>query len=123
MTITASCHCGAVTITVPSAPEKLTDCNCSICRRIGALWSYYPPQDVQVAHPEGGLDGYIQGDRSLTTWRCHTCGCTTHWTATDPDLGRMAVNARLMPPEVMRTARIRRFDGADTWTFLDEDAP
>jgi len=32
----------------------------------------------------------------------------------------MAVNARMMPPEVVRAARIRPFDGADTWKFLDE---
>jgi hypothetical protein len=122
MTVTATCHCGAVTIEVPVAPEAVTSCNCSICRRIGALWAYYPPQDVRVTHAEGAVDGYSQGDRSLTNWRCHTCGCATHWTAIDPDYDRMAVNARLMPPEIVSAARIRRFDGADTWTFPDEVA-
>ncbi len=120
MTVTATCHCGAIRIEA-AAPEKLTDCNCSLCRRIGGLWAYYVPSDVIVSHGEGALDGYIQGDRSLTTWRCHVCGCVTHWTAIDPTYQRMAVNARLMPPDIVAAARIRRFDGADTWTFLDED--
>ncbi|MFT3809045.1 MAG: GFA family protein [Micropepsaceae bacterium] len=120
MTVTATCHCGAVSIETASAPETLTNCNCSLCRRTGALWAYYPPSAVRVAHPHDGLDGYIQGDRSLTTWRCRTCGCITHWTAVDPAYERMAVNARLMPPEIVRAARVRNFDGADTWTFLDE---
>jgi hypothetical protein len=31
----------------------------------------------------------------------------------------MGVNARLMDPAVVAAARIRRFDGADTWEFLD----
>ncbi len=119
MTVTATCHCGAVSIQA-AAPETLTDCNCSLCRRIGGYWAYYKPAEVRVTHPENGLDGYIQGDRSLTTWRCRACGCTTHWTATDPTLQRMAVNARMMPPDIVRAARIRRFDGADTWTFLDD---
>ena len=33
----------------------------------------------------------------------------------------MGVNARLMAPEIVAAARVRRFDGADTWTFLDEN--
>jgi hypothetical protein len=28
------------------------------------------------------------------------------------------VNARMMPPDVMARARVRRFDGADTWKEL-----
>jgi len=46
--IEASCHCGAVRIEVPSAPETVTSCNCSICRRYGVLWAYYQPQSVRV---------------------------------------------------------------------------
>lgn len=122
MTVTATCHCGAVVLEVPDAPEKVTSCNCSICRRLGAIWSYYPPEQVKVSAASDALHGYVQGDRTLTTWRCATCGCPTHWTAFDPALGRMAVNARLMPPEVLASAKIRRFDGAATWTFLDEEA-
>ena len=30
-----SCHCGAVRLRLPSTPEVATDCNCSLCRRIG----------------------------------------------------------------------------------------
>jgi len=119
MTVTATCHCGAVSLTVATAPDKVTSCNCSICRRYGAIWAYYHPNDVSLPD-EAALDGYIQGDRSLTTWRCKTCGCVTHWTPTDPALGRMAVNIRLLPPEILAAAHIRRFDGADTWEFIDE---
>src|SRR5688572_27281889 len=32
--IRASCHCGAVTIDLAARPERLTSCNCSICRRL-----------------------------------------------------------------------------------------
>jgi hypothetical protein len=31
----------------------------------------------------------------------------------------MGVNARLMEPAIVAAARVRRFDGADTWTFLE----
>ena len=66
--LTATCHCGAVRIEVPAAPATTTDCNCSICRRYGTLWAYYP-------------DGYVRGDRTLRFVRCRACGCwcVTHW--------------------------------------------
>ena len=115
--IEATCHCGAVRIEVPSAPDAVTSCNCSICRRLALRMSYYNPVDVTV---HGATDSYQWGDKSLAFHRCKACGCTTHWSPSDPAADRMGVNARLMPPEILAAARVRRFDGADTWTFLDE---
>lgn len=34
--ITASCHCGAVRLETEVPPEEVTECNCSICRRLGS---------------------------------------------------------------------------------------
>jgi hypothetical protein len=39
--IESSCHCGVVKLEIQSAREEVNDCNCSICRRYGALWAYY----------------------------------------------------------------------------------
>src|SRR5437763_8152672 len=39
--LSATCHCGSVRIHVRRAPRTVTHCNCSICRRYGALW-YQP---------------------------------------------------------------------------------
>ena len=115
-----TCHCGAVTVELPSAPEKATDCNCSICRRLGALWAYYEFGTVRITgHPEN-TQQYIQGDRTLSTVRCATCGCVTHWEPVPPEPGKHhGVNLRNFDPKVLASVRIRRFDGADTWTFLD----
>jgi hypothetical protein len=115
--IEASCHCGTVRLEVPTAPETVRSCNCSICRRIGGLWAYYDPKTVCVA---GDTDRYVWGDKALKLHRCRTCGCTTHWSPVDPSYPRMGVNARLMPPEIVNAARVERFDGADTWTVLGE---
>ena len=35
-----SCHCGAVHWHFEGVPESATACNCSVCRRYGALWVY-----------------------------------------------------------------------------------
>ncbi len=48
-----SCHCGAVRLTLPHAPDVATDCNCSLCRRIGGPTVYYEFGTVKIeGHPE-----------------------------------------------------------------------
>jgi len=106
--IEASCHCGAVRIEVDTAPESVTACRCSICRRYGTLWAYYAPRQVRVAGP---TEFYMWGDREIEFHRCRTCGCITHWAPAGKSLDRMGVNARLMPPEFVAAARLRESDG------------
>lgn len=115
--VEASCHCGAVKLEIARAPETVTDCNCSICRRYGTLWAYCEPRDVAIS---GETQPYWWDDHSLEFLRCKTCGCVTHWAPVDPKVNRMGVNARLMEPEVLAGARVRKFDGAKTHRYLDE---
>ena len=115
-----TCHCGAISITLPAAPKEAISCNCSMCRRLGAIWAYYEFGTVMVSgHPEHTRE-YIQGDKTLRTIRCSTCGCTTHWEPLDRESGaRHGVNLRNFDPELLESTHVRRFDGADTWEFLD----
>lgn len=106
--ISASCHCGAVRCEVDVAPETVTSCACSICRRYATLWAYYSPKQVRVS---GATDIYMWADRDLEFHRCKVCGCVTHWASVDKSYDRMAVNARLMEPAVVAAAKIYRSDG------------
>ncbi len=114
-----SCHCGAVQFELSAAPEKLVDCNCTICRRLGALWGHVSIDCVKVTAPELGTIAYVHGERSRAMHSCKSCGCTTHWENLEPEGDHMAVNFRMCDPEVIADFRICRFDGADTWEFLD----
>lgn len=116
--IEAACHCGRVRLTIAAAPTEVTDCNCSICRRYGVLWAYYPPAEVGVAAAEG-TDVYMWDDRSIRFHRCPACGCVTHGSAVDAGRDRMGVNARLMAPAVLAAARVRHLDGAVSERYLD----
>lgn len=115
--IESSCHCGAVLLKIERAPEEVTDCNCTLCRRYGALWAYYSPKEVQVT--KDATDIYLWGERNIEFHRCRSCGCLTHWAPVDKTYDRMGVNARLMAPEVLARARVRQFDGADSCKYLD----
>ncbi len=63
--IRVACHCGAVRLSVEPAPRWVLDCNCSICRRYGALWAYTqdsggkPVVHASVVQGAGGLEAYI----------------------------------------------------------------
>ena len=114
-----SCHCGAVHFKLDLGPDTITDCNCSICRRYGVLWAYYQPKQVTIAPPMGATDIYMWDDRAVEFHRCKTCGCLTHWAPVDQAIDRMAVNARMLEPDVLAIARVRRLDGAVTGEYLD----
>ena len=94
MTICGSCHCGAVTIEAPSAPEWVNSCNCSFCRKSGWLVAYYP--DDGGVRVTGETASYIWGDRMISLHHCPTCGCGTHWQSTGESYGRIGINARLL---------------------------
>jgi hypothetical protein len=115
--IESSCDCGAVHLKINRVPDEVTDCNCTLCRRYGALWAYYSPKDVIV--PGGLTDTYMRGAKQIEFHRCKNCGCVTHWAPLDKTRDRMGVNARLIEPEVLARARIRRLDGLNTWKLLD----
>jgi hypothetical protein len=118
--VEASCHCGAVRMRLAEQPQRVTSCNCSLCRRLGALWAYYRQEQVEFVAGAGTTVPYVQGERSLELHHCPTCGCVTHWESVKKGAAeRMAVNARLMDPSEMANVPIRKFDGASTWTYLD----
>lgn len=103
--IYGSCHCGAVSIQIPSVPEELNDCQCEHCQIRGALWGYFPVDKVVVSGP---TLKYCWGDRELVFHFCGQCGCTTHWTPTDPTYDRVGVNARTLGKAIFQTIPQRK---------------
>ena len=118
--ITGGCHCGAVRFRVASKPlYGLTTCNCSICRRYGALRAHHNLDEVSISTSETSTFQYIWGHKALAFHTCRTCGCTTHYMPVE-GIGStmMGVNYNLVDD----TSRLADFptrdnDGAGTETF------
>ena len=117
-----ACHCGTVTWRYEGPIEGgATACNCTACRRYGALWIYgYEGEGV---HLDGQTKPYVRGE-SLAFHFCANCGCMAAWRARE--LGengkrRLAVNVRLADPEAVATIPIDHFDGLDTFEDLPRD--
>jgi hypothetical protein len=104
--ITGTCHCGRVSLELPSKPTEINECRCSICYRYGALWAYYPRNEVLVTAKEPGLKSYLREDpessKDLGFYFCGHCGCLTHWWGEDADeqhggeSAGMGVNTRIL---------------------------
>jgi hypothetical protein len=119
----AICHCHAVRFEIDVAPAWVLDCNCSICRRYGALWAYYRDGGVRLVSSPEATFGYVWGDRELAFHHCRTCGCTTHARALNaPNQPVYALNARLLLGLDPATP-VRQVDNAHTgvfWTKSDQ---
>ncbi len=118
--IAGSCHCGAVRFELSTTPEYLTRCNCTYCSRAGGLWAHDEIDRIAVSYAPDDVVRYIWGDRTLAFISCKVCGCTTHWESLRPQTHSwMAVNCNMAKPEDIAGLRVRNFDGANTWTYLD----
>ena len=119
---TATCHCGAVRVTVPKAPRTITDCNCSICRRYGVLWAYYKTANVRVEAKPRATKAYSWGRKHLRFVRCAKCGCVMYWEIISPEHNRrMGVNTRNFEPAVLDKVRMIYLDGAaDRWNNVSD---
>lgn len=91
------CHCGQVRWRFEGVPRSATACNCSVCRRHGALWAYgFEGVDFTVS---GETLTYVWNRRWLAFHFCGKCACVVAWLAASRgEDGRLrgAVNLRLV---------------------------
>jgi hypothetical protein len=113
--LTGACLCGAVRVEAARSPRQLTDCNCSVCRRYGALWAYYSLSTARVIAARGATRAFRRRRRGIAFHHCVRCGCLTHYA-----IGRrLAVNARICEPAQLAGVRVRRLDGAKSWSVRE----
>jgi hypothetical protein len=84
-----SCHCGAVQFEVRTALTPAARCNCSLCRRKGALMT--PPfaaAALKIVQGEDALTLYQFNTRVARHYFCKHCGIYPfHQTRKDPCSG------------------------------------
>ena len=76
----STCHCGAVELEI-RLPDGIVDprrCNCSICRRKGAIVSSVPLSDLKVVKGEDKLSLYQFDTKEAEHYFCSVCGIYTH---------------------------------------------
>lgn len=81
-----SCHCGAVRFEVRTALEPAIRCNCSLCRRKGAVMSpAFAAGELRILQGEDALTLYQFNTRTAKHYFCKHCGIYPfHQTRKDP---------------------------------------
>jgi hypothetical protein len=113
------------------APSWVLDCNCSICRRYGALWAYREDilagnraLTVSMVQGADAIETYLWNQRWVGFCRCKTCGCLTHHVASHEPQVIRGVNARMFVNFDPASVTIHRSDNAHTgWFWTRPDAP
>ena len=76
----AICHCGAVELEI-DMPDGVVDprrCDCSICRRKGAIVASVPLSGLRVVKGREVLNLYQFDTREAKHYFCSVCGIYTH---------------------------------------------
>lgn len=76
----ATCHCGAVEIilTLPGGLIDLRRCDCSMCRRRGAIVASVPLAGINIVKGEQDLRLYQFNTHTAKHYFCRHCGIYTH---------------------------------------------
>ena len=83
-----TCLCGQVRIEVTKRPDFINECNCTLCSKSGAHWSYFHPSEVSI---EGATREYSREDKDDPAAENHfwgRCGSTTHFTLTESAISK-----------------------------------
>ncbi|EJL6393487.1 GFA family protein [Vibrio navarrensis] len=77
---TASCHCGKVVLelSLPNGVEKPRRCDCSICRRKGAIVASVKLDGIRIVQGEESLKLYQFNTHTAKHYFCSHCGIYTH---------------------------------------------
>ena len=110
---TGSCHCGAVAYEVELDIGPVLSCNCSICRRTGALLAFVPEGAFTLLEGQDDLRDYQFNNHVIHHLFCQTCGIRSFGRGVAPDGSKMvAINVRCLDGVDLDSLKIERFDGA-----------
>ena len=125
MQVNGQCLCGAVHWRFRGEIPDATICNCTACRRYGALWAYdYVGEGIHIDDPRSVLIPYVRGSGALSFNFCSVCGNLVSWRALGPTTDgrvRIAVNLRLAEPEDVAQVPLQRFEGLHSFEDLPRD--
>ena len=121
-TYRGSCHCGRVQFEVDADIDHVRSCDCSICRRRGALIHRVEPDRFRLLTPIADLQVYRWNTRTGEDYFCPTCGILPfrrprHRTSDEiasgaPDFMGWAVNVRCLEGVDLDGIPVRRVHGS-----------
>jgi hypothetical protein len=113
MPFKGSCHCAKVAYIVDEdPPAKAMQCNCSICRRRGALHHFTTPDKFTLETSRDALETYRWNKGAIGFHFCKHCGCAPFAEGTGPNGPMVEINLRCVEDMDLDALEITPFDGA-----------
>ena len=111
-TYTGGCHCGEVRFEVTADLSKVMSCNCSLCQKRGALWTFVTPESFALRAGADDLKDYQFGKKQIHHLFCPQCGVGAFSRGMAPGQGEMiAVNVRCLDDVDIAALKLTPFDG------------
>ena len=107
-----SCHCGRVSFELEARLDYVMECNCSLCRRIGALWHGASEPNLRITSGESELVLYQFNTKTAKHYSCKHCGVHP-FSRPRLDPTRWAVNVRCIDGVDLSALPLKHFDGAN----------
>ena len=108
-----SCHCGRIAFAVEGEIDQVIDCNCSMCRRKGALLAAFPREALTLKTPESDMGTYHFNKHAIDHHFCPACGISPFSEGKGRDGKPMTmVNVRCLPDVDLSKLQVMPFDGA-----------
>jgi hypothetical protein len=108
-----SCHCGKIAFEVEGELKEVLDCNCSICRRKGALLWAVPRGKLSLKTPESNLSDYQFNKHFIHHRFCAACGMHPFAEGKNRSGEPMAmINVRCLEEVDLGRLKVMPFDGA-----------
>jgi hypothetical protein len=105
-----SCHCGRIKFEFDGEVKQAIECNCSICRRKGALWHALGAGRLRIVAGEDELGVYRFNTMQAQHYFCPTCGMSP-FSHPRLDPAMWVVNLRCVEDVDLGALRRGHFDG------------
>ncbi len=110
-TYSGSCHCGDVRFEVDADLDHVRDCDCSICKKRGALIHWVSPEAFRLLTPLENLTLYTFHTHTARDYFCPRCGILPfRRPRTAPEV--WAVNVRCLEGVDLNTVSVKQVYGS-----------
>lgn len=110
---TGGCQCGKIRYDVATDIGTVISCNCSRCRKLGALFAAAQLDDFKLTAGEGAMSDYQFNNKVIHHYFCPVCGIQPFARGKGPGGKEMVmVNVRCLDGVDPSALSVKPFDGA-----------
>ena len=112
MNYKGGCHCGQIVFKVEGDLQQVTECNCSICSKRGALMWFVPQVNFHLTTPVENYATYTFNKHKIMHRFCPKCGCAPFGeAASSSGVAMVAINVRCLEDLDLSALKVDHFDG------------